>query len=139
MSAAARYEIAETEQDRRRDIADVNFARAADRIRLAAVISGSSKGEGLSCGNRGGCIDVVPVVRQQAGADVKSAEEILVVGNLERPQVQVAAVVDPAFAGTAAVIEEVKPHPHVGPIGYRNRTFGPDSQRGELGAGGDAG
>ena len=104
MPAAPRYEIAETEQDRRRDIADVNFARAADRIRLAAVVRGSSKGEGLSCGDRGGCIDVVSVVRQQAGADVKPAEEVLVVGNLERPQVQVAAVVDPALAGTAAVI-----------------------------------
>ena len=79
MATAARQEITKTHQDHRRRLLDFHIREAADWVAQAAIVTRAAQRERLSTRNESRRVCFVSIVKQQAGADVEAADEVLIV------------------------------------------------------------
>jgi len=124
---AARDRVSETEKDCRSNVPKRQLARAAYWIRLPAEISRTTERERLPGRDRSGGIDVVSVIGEQAGTHVNTTKHIVVIRDLERPQIDVTVLSDAAPVVSVAVIEKVKTNPHIRAIGHAHGAFDSDT------------
>src|SRR5262245_45647382 len=71
--AAARHQVAKTEDDHRRDFVEFQFAAAGNRIGRVAPEKVAAEAEGLAAGHSGVCVQLVAVINEHPRAQMEAA------------------------------------------------------------------
>jgi hypothetical protein len=108
VSLAPWQHVAESQQDHGGDPVEGHRANSRYRIRLATVVGCAPESECLASRNSRIGRPLIPVIDQNSRTDMEAAFNVLIEGNLRRPEFQLRGVIDAVLAEAVTVVEKMK-------------------------------